>query len=214
MSMIDVQHGNHLNMQNDLLILHGRIALSSLPASGKKPFLRLLWALGLHRLLSTLHHPLHHSLPLGCGAAAVPHGDAGAEDTLHRSCGGSFTAELPPPPLQRAAASWESRGAGWSLWPHRNCCSWIWGPLLRLLQRAAERGRSAAEIGAVIDEQEDVTCLPGVFGTTEKSLSLVRSKEKLEVLQSFRQTQNSTLWSICLPVTGKHNSENVFCAAK
>lgn len=149
MCMIAVQNANLLNVQNDLLILRGsaRVQQSQL----------------LGRSLSS-----SCSGPSSCATQSFVHSSpptAKSSSWLWCSCCATRWCRcwaLAPPhswrnsswlssPHQYSAASWGSRGAGWSLWPDRKCCSsrlapcldvhpgtWVWGPLLGLLQCAVE----------------------------------------------------------------------------
>lgn len=120
--MIDVQDTNPLNVQNYLLILHGSTRVQHSHSFWEETFPPP--ALGPpaapHSLLCTLHHPLQ-SLSLGSGAAAVSRSNAGAADALHHTAveaphGWAPHSSMPQLPEK-------SRGAGWSLWPDRKCCS-------------------------------------------------------------------------------------------
>lgn len=128
-----VQNANQLNDENDLLILHGSTRVLQSHSFWEEAFPPP--ALGPpaapQSLFCTLHHPLH-SLPLGCGAAPVQRGDAGASRSTTQLWK-LLKAELPPPhshssmPQLPEEAEELVAGAGG-----------IWGPLLWQLQSAVE----------------------------------------------------------------------------
>lgn len=192
MCMIAVQNANLLNVQNDLLILRGsaRVQQSQL----------------LGRSLSS-----SCSVPSSCATQSFVHSSpptAKSSSWLWCSCCATRWCRcwaLAPPhswrnsswlssPHQYSAASWGSRGAGWSLWPDRKCCSSR--SLLRCAPRYLSLGttsgaapvcsggrRSATLVDVqcwwrlkmalmmlIVDYQEVVTCIP------EKNISLVKNK--------------------------------------
>lgn len=96
MCIMVVQNANQLNDENDLLILHGSTRVLQSHSFWEEAFPPP--ALGPpaapQSLFCALHHQLH-SLPLGCGAAPVQCGDAGASRSTTQLWN-LLKAELPP----------------------------------------------------------------------------------------------------------------------